>query len=86
MNRLRQKFNGAWMRVYVWWKLRRFTRAGIAIMKYGNVRQIKYLARVTRRIGYHDTSGTTTALSHQLDSKAEELVLRRKWSWRNWRR
>jgi hypothetical protein len=47
------------MRIRVWYVMRNFTKAGLQILRHGNVRQIKHLTDIARQIGEAGNPATT---------------------------
>lgn len=73
------------LRVYVWAWCKNFERTGMQILRKGSVRDIQELSKTVTAIGETLDHPETKAIGHTIHAEAETVVLRRKWSWRNWR-
>lgn len=85
----RQKLSMAWLAVRSWHAGRQLVKLTKATVQFGTVRDIQLLARAIREIAQAcDSSDVLDVLeaANTLEADAETIVLRRTFSWQNWRR
>lgn len=73
------------LRLYVWLWCKNLEQTGLQVLREGSVRDIQKLGETVQAIGEKLDQPQVQSIGHAIHSEAEKVVLRRKWSWRNWR-